>query len=49
MLTFAFGVALTLVWLTRALAVSGRHRLEMGVVSPHWVAAHNASQPTSNI
>ena len=46
MLTITFGIGLTLVLVAKTLLIK---QLDMGTMSPGWIAVYHASQPASSI
>jgi hypothetical protein len=49
MLIVAFGVVLTTALLVGALHRVGSQTMDLGSMSHHWLAAHQASQPASSM
>jgi hypothetical protein len=47
MLIVAVGIVLTGLLVAKIWSLAGRHAADMGSVSHHWVAAHNASERPS--
>ena len=47
MLIVGVGIVLTGLLVAKIWSLAGRHAADMGSVSHHWVAAHNASERPS--